>query len=278
MNKLHRYIILLLFLMCSYTAKGQDLIVTTTGDSLHCKIMEVRTDAIRFRFGVGNPIDIKRTEVSSYKYNFEAPPIDPQDEANEGKQNKTPKTGKSKTGVHDKVKPEYPKFYAALGVGVASYGSVKSELLSLGDVSGMPVHFSVDGAYFFSRQWGAGLKINVSAGNVAFGDALSYSDRTIFWGPVLHGRWGKNNIAFTANAGVGGLTWKMTDVKYTPLDIKDISKTSVGGYLAAGVEYMFGQHFGMSLQVQSFIGSVKTDFFERNATRFGGALGFNFKF
>ena len=71
----NQFFAFLLFFSCA--AYGQDLIVTTTGDSLNCKIVDVQTDVIKFRFGSGNPIDIKHTEVSSYEYNFEPVPGPP---------------------------------------------------------------------------------------------------------------------------------------------------------------------------------------------------------
>lgn len=70
-----KYAVLLVFLLCSYAVYGQDLIVTTTGDSLKCKIIEVGDDEIQFRFGKsGNIISINKSEMILYKYNFEPVP------------------------------------------------------------------------------------------------------------------------------------------------------------------------------------------------------------
>lgn len=70
-----RHLILFLFLIYSFAVYGQnkdntDLIVTSTGDSLHCKIVEVTAERIQFRFGPGTIIPINRSDVASYQYHF----------------------------------------------------------------------------------------------------------------------------------------------------------------------------------------------------------------
>jgi len=47
------------------------LIVTVSGDSLNCKITEVKSDAIFFRYdATGNIVSLPMSQVSSYKYDF----------------------------------------------------------------------------------------------------------------------------------------------------------------------------------------------------------------
>ncbi|MDR1672449.1 MAG: PorT family protein [Bacteroidales bacterium] len=71
-----KWFAVLLLLAGSRFAAGQDLIVTNADDSLRCKIVEVQNEDIQFRFGSdGNLVSIKRSEVKSYKYNFEAAPV-----------------------------------------------------------------------------------------------------------------------------------------------------------------------------------------------------------
>jgi len=67
-----KYLILFVLMIFSVAAYGQnpDLIVTTTGDSLICKIVEVSANTIQFRFDTGTIISIRRTEVTSYQYNY----------------------------------------------------------------------------------------------------------------------------------------------------------------------------------------------------------------
>ena len=66
-----RFIFLVLCLFASYAAYGQDLIVTVSGDSLNCKITEVKSDAIFFRYDAsGNIVSLPMPQVVSYKYDF----------------------------------------------------------------------------------------------------------------------------------------------------------------------------------------------------------------
>jgi len=66
-----KYLILLFSLFCSCITFGQDLIVTISGDSLNCKITEVKTDAIYFRYDVGgNIVSLPINQVETYKYDF----------------------------------------------------------------------------------------------------------------------------------------------------------------------------------------------------------------
>ena len=66
-----RFLFTILYLFAGYVAYGQDLIVITSGDSLNCKITEVKTDAIFFRYDAGgNIVSLPMNQVASYKYGF----------------------------------------------------------------------------------------------------------------------------------------------------------------------------------------------------------------
>jgi len=69
-----KQLILLILLICSSVIYCQDLIVTVSGDSLKCKIVEMNPNDIQFRFGLGRVISIDKSDVASFQYNFE--PID----------------------------------------------------------------------------------------------------------------------------------------------------------------------------------------------------------
>ena len=64
--------ILTILFLCSNLIFGQnpDLIVTTTGDSINCKIVDISAEQIQFIIGDSRIIPIKRIEVASYKYSF----------------------------------------------------------------------------------------------------------------------------------------------------------------------------------------------------------------
>ena len=62
---------LVFFLFCSCIVYGQDLIVTVSGDSLNCKITELKTETIYFRYDAsGNIVSLPMNQVATYKYDF----------------------------------------------------------------------------------------------------------------------------------------------------------------------------------------------------------------
>jgi len=66
-----RLFFLFFFIFCSCFAYGQDLIVTVSGDSLNCKITEVQTESIFFRYDAGgNVVSLPMNQVASYRYDF----------------------------------------------------------------------------------------------------------------------------------------------------------------------------------------------------------------
>jgi len=250
---------------------GQDLIVTTTGDSLHCKIMEVTPEQIQFRFGPGRIIPIKRSEVASYKYNFAPAEADRKtrqsNDATAGKREKNEKTVSA-----------YPSFLVAINGGASTYGTV-----SFGEIdSGGAALAGADFAYFFTSWLGAGLKVNALICNVDFGEKYTYSDMAMLFGPALHARFGKNKFAVTACAAACGINWivsKQTGDFST--DTSDKSFTSMGALFSAGVSYRFTENLGLGLNVQSALGTVKDKDdinFERNLTGVGFTLGIHFNF
>jgi hypothetical protein len=173
----------------------------------------------------------------------------------------------------------YKPVYLALALGGSSYGSITFDNRN-GNVSGVAVNFGFDVAYFFNKV-GVGFKVNMAGCNVEFSNnGMSYYDMTIFYGPSLYGRFGKGKLAFIGSAGVGGLSWSMSDRFENGNGYNDVSKTSVGLFLSAGANYMFSSHVGLNLQLQSMIGSMENAEakIKRKPTGIGATLGINFRF
>jgi outer membrane protein W len=279
------------FLFCSFASYGQDLIVTTTSDSLNCKIIEVQTEVIHFRFGDGNPISVKREEVKSYQYNyFTVTPVKTTKSPAQPASEKTT-TVKNPTAVKP-ARVGYPPVYLSLALGARSFGSF-SGYAGVNEVtSGATVVLGIDAAYFFGSSIGVGFKLNYAAANVIVDEInnSSYYDAITFWGPTLYGRWGKGKFGFTANAGLGGLSWSMSEIEINRYYYDDFSTISFGVFLSAGVNYMFTKHFGINANLQSVIGSVQgtlelTDTYssptltlKRNPVGIGGTIGLDFRF
>jgi len=180
------------------------------------------------------------------------------------------------THVYDPVKSpvHYPPLYLAVTAGASSFGAY-----SIGEIkSGATAVFGLDIAYFFNKNFGAGLKMNYSNCNVDFSNGtFTYSDQLLLVGPALYGLWGKENFAFTASAGIGGLNWKMTNT--SGASKKDQSNTAAGGFISAGFRYMFNRNFGIGLNVQSVIGSVQNEEREtRTPAKLGVSPGLHFRF
>ena len=285
-----KYLISITLILCSVVAYGQDLIVATSGDSLKCKIVEVKSDEIQFRFGTGGVISIPRNEVRSYQYNFSpAAPTNrnaPAKTAEPARVYETPTNVQPKAAEPEsKTSVKYRPFYAALVLGGTPFGnlSIEGEDVSL---TGTAIIVGLDFAYFFNDWLGAGLKLNSMSGNISYTDAvyneefLSCNDMVMFYGPALYGRWGKGKFAFTANAGIGGLNWSMTDIKIEGESSADESYSSLGGFLSAGVNCMFTRHFGMSFNMQSILGKINYSGEDiiRKPTGLGFSVGFDFRF
>jgi len=256
---------ILTFLFSTQVFYGQDLIITVTGDSLQCKIIEIGNDDILIRFGRSSDIiSIKRNEMTSYEYNFELMPSE----------KKPPYVPSPENKMKEQPAADYLPYYAALAAGASSFGSV-----SFGHVEGLVLSFGADLAYFFNPWLGAGIKLNTMSCNIDFGEAFSYHDRVIFLGPALYGRFEKNKMTCIASAGAGGCIWMMNHQISNGNTRDNMSCTSPGGFLSAGVNYSLTQQFGIGLNVQSAVCSMKNACgYERKPSGIGGTLGINYKF
>jgi len=110
--------------------------------------------------------------------------------------------------------------------------------------------------------------------------SLTYHDRVMFVGPALYTKIGNEELTLTFSAGLGMINWKLsnvTDVYYGPVDNENYS--AAGGFISAGINYMFTRNFGISLNMQTLLGSLEDQYgFERKTTGIGGTLGVNFRF
>jgi hypothetical protein len=173
-----KYPIMLLLTLSSFVVYGQnvDLIVTTTGDSLKCKIIDVGNAEIQFRFGEGQLISIKRSETASYHYNFA--PMSETEVKNKDieKRNIEQKDNTQKSD-------NFSSYYAGL---VAGYG-----------FEGEGPFIGLNAGYFFGKSLGYGI--------VALQQYNDYYEKITFLGPVFCGKFGNKKTFFPVNIGIGGL-------------------------------------------------------------------------
>ena len=255
-----KYLIFLAILIFSQVVYGQqqnrDLIVTTTGDSLFCKIIDVSPSEIQFSFDrSGGVITLRRSEIISHNYNYRP----------------ASGTRSSADRRNDEVSSE---FNVAFFTGVNNFGTI-----SVGeDISGGAFVVGGDVIYFFKPYLGAGLKFKTSVCDINFSDFFKASDRIMFIGPALYSSFGNGNLTFGLNASVGGLIWKLSDVNINGDKSDDESVTTLGGILSVGLNYMVTQTFGLGVNVQSVLGSIKTDNYERTPAPIGVAFEVKLKF
>jgi len=297
--------------------QNPDLIVTTTNDSIHCKIIEVTPEQIRFSVRQGRIIPIKREEVASYKYNFtpirheekivpaitepekttpiepektteakpvetekstEIKPVEPEKstEAKPAEPEKTIEIKPVETEKTAEIKPVQPQkepekkgkkqsLYFAFNFGANQYGSV-----SYGEIqNGYSTSLGIDAAFLIGGNVGVGIKWNTMGCDVNLSETFKFHDRVTFIGPALYGNFGKDKLKLTAGAGIGQLRWKMSDMNLDYDWIDDKPKTTMGGFISAGVNYMFLKNVGVGLNLQAPLGSFE----ERNPTGIGATLG-----
>jgi len=279
---------LLLFLLCSFAAYGQnadnpDLIVTITGDSLHCKIIEVTAERIQFRFGPGTIIPINRNEVRSYHYYFA--PATPAVAANT---NTRPNLSAHdviilRNGAEIKAKVteialleiKYKRFENLDGPVVVV---PKSDVFAIVYENGTCEEFEevtpfakghtrfyaglvvgssgkdypiygFNAAYFFNRQIGVGFVFHQLRYNH---DDYHYQET--FFGPVFFGHWGRSNgkFFFPTNIGLGVASYNSSDYIKEPYlgffisqgaAYRPIRSVSIGVNLEMGAAFNFMSGF-----------------------------------
>ena len=271
-------LVLVKSLFCSlYAQQNPDLIVTATGDSIRCNIINVDANEIQFRLGIGNLVTIRHNEISSYSYNFFA-----------GMQTETPatsptrvsSTGASATLPSTAVKSKQSRFYMMISSGVVDFGSV-----SFGDAGGFTFAGGADAAFFLTPWLKAGAKFNVINANIEFsnmyGDMYTYNDMIMFYGAALHGSFGKGAFKINLCASAGMMNWQLSNRALNGIDIDNTSSTSTGGLFSAGVSYRFAKNVGVGLNMQTaMLGNIKNEAenIERKPSGTGAMIGIFFTY
>lgn len=247
-------------MICFFTVGSifsQDLIVTTNGDSINCKILKIKSDYIYFTLKHKEEIRntlLQISDVTTHQFDFYTISEVPKEKI---------------VGYEN-----YPHFRAAVNAGYSHriakiapevdpfYKNYIDELKS-------GFHFGADGRYFCTERLGIGLNFNLfkssnSLGNVWVEDA--YGDRVygimsdnmtiLFLGPSVSSRFLNHNQknAFIMGVSIGYLGY-FNNSKVVIEKVKISGKT-------LGVSYDLGYDFGLSenlslgLQVSFLAGNI----------------------
>jgi len=165
-------------------------------------------------------------------------------------------------------------FYIAASAGATGFGKVW-----VGAIDGSSLTMGVEGAYFFMEKLGAGLVYNTSRCDVDIkNEGAIGKDIVSFIGPAVYGRYGLiRSFIFTGCAGVGMLNWTFSRYIGSTYDY-GVYTSSIGGYVALGGCYLITQNLGAGVKIQTTLGSLKNQHYERNPTALGCTFYASFYF
>lgn len=243
-----RTVIFMIFcLMAGFSANAQDLLVTTKGDTLNCKITKEDTEYVYFSFKkdgeVRNTLVGKRQVQVIQKDYFDQPEIS-----------------------SEEIKKISPKTHHPLKIGISGgWGYRTSKIIAQnaeqanylkGLRAGFQVGLDVD--YYFNNYAGAGLKYSLfhaSASGRVLGSDMKDNTSIHFIGPTFSTRFmnaSKKN-AFIMNLSLGYLGY-FDSGKVEGLPVK-ITASTLGTALDLGYEVGLSSHVALLFQVSSVLGS-----------------------
>nr|WP_298931280.1 hypothetical protein [uncultured Allomuricauda sp.] len=251
------YLILVLLLIFAQTAKSQDLIVTKSNDSIHCKITKLKKDNIYFVFKSKDQYQstlIPLTEITSYQYDFSEENLIPKEE------------------IPGHV--EYSKIRISLHGGY-SYQAGKindggsQELREYLKELRPGYHFGSDFTYYFAESFGVGVKYqqfgtSTDITNVVFFEAINNGpvirqlkdDISIsFIGALFSGRfYNKTKLnAFLFNASMGYMTYSNDAIYENAIKLKG---NTIGFASDIGYDIGIADNLSLGFQLSTIFGQL----------------------
>ncbi|GGG52337.1 hypothetical protein GCM10011414_22390 [Croceivirga lutea] len=233
---------------------SQDLIVTTSNDSILCKITKVKKNNIVFIYKKGQKYTstlIETNKVKAYQYNFNRAQAIPKD---------------SLPGYE-----KYPRHLFALSGGLSyepgkNDGFFPPELSAYEKQLRWGSHLDFNYSYYFLENYGVGITVNyykstAEQGGIIFTDEFGNSTNevvsstitTLFIGPSISMRYlnkTQRNV-FVWNTALGYISYK---------DISSFNSESTSTANGFGVSFNLGYNFGindnLSLGIQAGITSA----------------------
>jgi len=246
----------LLFMASSTFLYSQDLVVTSEGDSLNCKITKIKENSIYFVFKHKDEIRstlLPLDQVKYHQYNFYQTAVVP---------------------TNKKLLNEvYPHFRVAINGGL-SYRTAKlannipSDFEKYMKELKSGSHYGLDVSYFFSEQLGLGIKYsvynsrneidNVSVtrpdGSTQYGK-MSDNISINFIGPFISTRLlnGNKKKSFLMNFGIGYLGYKDNTVLINDYTIKG---STIGPCWDIGYDIGISKNLAIGFQLSYTIGAL----------------------
>lgn len=250
------YFVLVLLIITANTIFSQDLIVTTGGDSINCKITNVKAENIYFTFKHKDEIRstlLPISEVKTHKFNYY----------------KTSEVSKEKIIMHDK----YQHFRFAINGGYSYLTATVSENVPSDFKDYIKAlksgyHFGGDLIYYFTEPLGIGAKYYLfkssnSLDNIYTEDA--YGNRTYgkmsddisisFIGPTFSTRLINQNKTgvFLTNISLGYISYSNNKVI---IDKYKMTGGTMGLALDAGYDFQLSEEISLGFQISCLSGTL----------------------
>lgn len=253
-----RHTLILIFIVAiTHTVFSQDLLVTTKGDSLNCKILKVTKNEIRFAYiqdGLVKDSSLSKPSISIYKFNRFA-------------------VNDTLEELANIPKKDYSNYRVAINYGLGYMLAPLSDDIS-NDLAPYFIDlksgslFSGDVAYFFSSYLGIGLKytqfntVNSKYPIYEIDDRTDITLRTgsmsddisiVFVGPYISTRVPSmyRNDAFLMNLSLGYMGYRNDKVVFDDFLLK--GKT-IGLSLDFGYDIGFSKNIAMGIQLSLYSG------------------------
>lgn len=253
-----KILFLILAVALSGVAFSQDLIVTNSGDSINCKITQIKSGDIYFKFMRDGKVDdtiLPTDGVRDYQFNFYESPVLPEKEI---------------SFAHD-----YSRVRIALNIGLSQRiakipDDLPEELKEYTRKLKSGYTFGADFHYYLTENVGVGGKVYSSkysnkvsikatdeSGNIKIGD-MSDKINILFAGPSVSYRLfnKKKTNAFIYNFAVGYLGYKNN---VTFFDKFKVTGGTVGLAIDFGYDFRLGSNKAIGLQL-SMVQGVLTKF------------------
>lgn len=244
------------FLLCIHFGYSQDLIVTTKGDSLNCKIIYIESDFIHFKFKHENETRVTLmpvNEVKSYqKYFYSKSEVEPDKLTNKNYQ-------KLRLAIQGGWSYETAKVSEDVPASLRDY--VKD--LKSG------YHFGGDATFFISESVGFGVKysmfrtknqVEIYAQDTVTGQirtGMLSDDITLqYIAPAVTARISSkdNNTHFYSSFALGYLDYKDNA---SIIDNFTLTGNTIGLLLDFGFDFVFTKDIGVGVGISYMVGSLK---------------------